>query len=113
MSLSAGDDGIHAESSIEINGGTIDIKKSYEGIEAAKITINGGNIAVASSDDGFNAAGGNDSSSPNMQRYRASSPDYAIVINGARRRARLKRLTRCEWWFCRSGWAIEQCQRRT
>lgn len=80
----AGDDGIHAESTLEINGGSIDIKKSYEGLEGAKITINGGEIAVVASDDGVNVAGGNDGSSPNMGRYRESSADYAIYLNGGK-----------------------------
>ena len=80
--ISAGDDGIHAESSLEVNGGTISVEKSYEGLEAGKITINGGDISIVSSDDGFNAAGGNDSSSPNMSRYQASSGNYALIFNG-------------------------------
>lgn len=77
----AGDDGIHAESSLEINGGAIQIIKSYEGLEGARIIINGGDISIVASDDGVNAAGGNDSSSPNMARYQESSSDYAIFIN--------------------------------
>ena len=84
VSISAGDDGVHAESTLEINGGTIVVKKSYEGLEGARITINGGDIHVASSDDGLNAAGGNDSSSPNMGNYQSSSSTYSIVINGGR-----------------------------
>ena len=84
ISASASDDGIHAESSLEINGGTIQIAHSYEGLEGARITINGGEISVVSSDDGLNAAGGNDSSSPNMSRYQQSSNTYAIYINGGR-----------------------------
>lgn len=63
MKLSSGDDGIHADTNIVINGGNIDIAKSYEGIESAYIEINAGTISVVSSDDGINVAGGNDSSS--------------------------------------------------
>ena len=81
---SADDDGIHAESSLEINGGIIQIAKSYEGLEGANITINGGDISVTSRDDGLNAAGGNDNSSPSMGRYQQSSNEYAIYINGGR-----------------------------
>lgn len=81
FSISAGDDGVHAESTLEINGGSINVKKSYEGLEAARITINAGDISVVSSDDGLNAAGGNDSSSPNMMNY-SSGSDYWIIING-------------------------------
>ena len=84
ISASAGDDGVHAESTLEINGGVIKIAKSYEGLEGANITINGGEISVVASDDGLNAAGGNDSSSPNMSRYQNSSASYAIYINGGK-----------------------------
>lgn len=82
--ISANDDGIHAESSLEINAGTIKITKSYEGLEGSKITINGGDINIVSSDDGLNAAGGNDSSSPNVARYQASSSNYSINLNGGK-----------------------------
>lgn len=82
LTLSASDDGIHAESTLEINGGKIDVQTSYEGLEAARITINGGEISIVASDDGLNAAGGNDGSSPNVNRYTASSSNYSLVING-------------------------------
>jgi hypothetical protein len=61
--ISSGDDGIHADEEININDGEINIKKSYEGIESLIININGGTIWLISSDDGINAAGGNDGSS--------------------------------------------------
>ncbi|RKN75868.1 carbohydrate-binding domain-containing protein [Paenibacillus ginsengarvi] len=62
FNLSSGDDAIHADASITISGGTIEIVKSYEGIESTNITIAGGDIRLASSDDGINVSGGNDSS---------------------------------------------------
>lgn len=36
----------------------INITDSYEGLEAYDIEINGGTIKIVSSDDGLNAAGG-------------------------------------------------------
>lgn len=44
---------------------TIQINRSYEGLEALNILISGGSITVTASDDGINAAGGNDGSSVN------------------------------------------------
>lgn len=58
----AEDDGIHADLAAVIAGGTIEIEKSYEGIEGLSIDITGGEISLTSSDDGLNAAGGTDSS---------------------------------------------------
>lgn len=56
------DDGIHADTNIVINNGNINVAKSYEGIESSYVEINGGTITVIASDDGINIAGGNDSS---------------------------------------------------
>ena len=62
LKIAAGDDGIHADAEAKIEGGTIDVSKSYEGIEALAIKVSGGDIKVAATDDGINAAGGNSSS---------------------------------------------------
>ena len=62
MSIDSGDDGIHANRELTINGGTISILKSYEGLEAQKVTINDGEISILSFDDGINAGGGTDQS---------------------------------------------------
>jgi len=61
--ISAGDDGIRANHELRIDGGTINILNSYEGLEAQVIAINGGNISISSNDDGVNA--GNKASNEN------------------------------------------------
>ncbi len=55
--ISAGDDAVHAETALMVQGGNINVAKSYEGLEAHVVTINGGDIKIVSSDDGINAAG--------------------------------------------------------
>ena len=62
ITISAADDAVHANETLTIDAGTMNITKSYEGLEAANITINGGEIHIVSSDDGINVAGGADSS---------------------------------------------------
>ncbi len=62
ITVSAGDDGIHAGNRVTVNGGVINITKSYEGIEGQEVNVNGGVITVRASDDGINAAGGADQS---------------------------------------------------
>jgi hypothetical protein len=70
---------------MEINGGDINITKSYEGIESSVITINDGNLHILASDDGINVAGGNDGSStngrPGQNNFNTSSNSY-LYING-------------------------------
>lgn len=60
LEINSGDDGIHAIKTLVIQDGTINIKQSYEGLEAQIISINGGNINIKSYDDGINAGGGSD-----------------------------------------------------
>ena len=62
LTINSGDDGIHADASVIIEGGTIVVNESYEGIEGLSISISGGSTTVAATDDGLNAAGGNASS---------------------------------------------------
>lgn len=63
-------DGVHADSSLRINNGSIYVKKAYEGFEGWYIYANGGKTAVITSDDGWNAAGGSrdESSSSSSQQ---------------------------------------------
>ncbi len=46
------------EGNVTINGGSINVTKSYEGIQGVIITVNGGEIWVNSTDDAFNASNG-------------------------------------------------------
>ena len=60
--ISCGDDAFHAEETLTVNDGNINIKKSYEGLEALHIKLCGGEINIVADDDGLNAAGGVDMS---------------------------------------------------
>jgi len=86
LMLSSGDDGIHADGTLTINDGVIDIQQCYEGLEATDVIINGGTIDIVASDDGINGAGGNDSSGisgPGGGRQdNFSGSQASITING-------------------------------
>ena len=56
VTVSAGDDGLKAPRTLEISGGTLNIEKSNEGIEAQYINILDGDVTVNSADDGINAS---------------------------------------------------------
>ncbi|MBR3376669.1 MAG: carbohydrate-binding domain-containing protein [Mogibacterium sp.] len=62
LTINAQDDGIHADAKVIIEGGSIIINESYEGIEGLAISISGGSTTVVATDDGLNAAGGNSTS---------------------------------------------------
>lgn len=56
VTVSSGDDALKGEQRVVIDGGTITVDESVEGIESANITINGGTVDIYASDDGINAA---------------------------------------------------------
>ncbi|MCQ2522090.1 MAG: carbohydrate-binding domain-containing protein [Lachnospiraceae bacterium] len=57
LTISAGDDAIHADGDLYYNDGKCEVLSCYEGLEGSTITVNGGDIDINASDDGMNAAG--------------------------------------------------------
>ena len=63
LDIESGDDGIHADYGLYISGGSINVSKSYEGIEGTVINVSGGTTKVVASNDGVNARTGQHDSS--------------------------------------------------
>ena len=63
ISVDTDKNGMFAEEQIKINGGDIDITKSLNGIESATVSLNGGTIIIKASDDGINASAEEDGES--------------------------------------------------
>lgn len=91
LTIDAQDDGIHADAKVIIEGGTITVNESYEGIEGLSINISGGSTTVTATDDGLNAAGGNSSSGSQAfgsddwgggKGFSDGGSDGSIVISG-------------------------------
>ena len=86
LTLNSGDDAMHADGTLTINDGIIDIQSCYEVLEATDVIINGGTIDIGSSDDGINGAGGNDSSGGNQGNVFPQDNFFgnqaSITING-------------------------------
>lgn len=84
FTLSSGDDAVHCDDALVIQGGTFTIPYCYEGIEGLSITVEGGTFDITSNDDGLNAAGGADGSGfgGRQQDTFASNTDTFITING-------------------------------
>ena len=81
MNVSAGDDGIHADRELIIDGGDVHINRAYEGLEAQVVTINNGDISLTTNDDGINAGGGADQSSQNRPGANPLSADENCILN--------------------------------
>jgi len=80
LTVSSGDDGMHADEDLVIEDGQITVKESYEGLEGLRVIIRGGTVDIKSSDDGINAAGGNDASG---EQNRFGGEDPFRVTAGA------------------------------
>jgi len=77
VKAAAGDDGVHADEELLISDGTLTVTACYEGLEAGLITLDGGTVSVTSSDDGINASTGTSSGWDPM-----ASDSSSFVING-------------------------------
>ncbi|CAG7647180.1 hypothetical protein PAESOLCIP111_05331 [Paenibacillus solanacearum] len=82
--LASGDDAIHADKTVSISGGTIDITKSYEGIEGLDIAVSGGTIRLVAKDDGVNVSSesGSASPAPGGRGGMASAANGKLTISG-------------------------------
>ena len=78
LSLNAGDDGIHADGGVSVSDGQLLISQCYEGIEARTIDISGGSLAIYPLDDGLNANGGQVDFGLGRDRQNASAKQAGI-----------------------------------
>lgn len=56
LELYSGDDAIHVDNTLNISGGTVNVKMAYEGLEGNFINVSGGSTYVYGVDDGLNAS---------------------------------------------------------
>jgi len=82
FALATGDDAVHADAALTISGGTIDLSKSYEGLEGADITISGGETHLVASDDGVNVSGGSDAGGPGQGPGEPASGGTLAISGG-------------------------------
>lgn len=76
LTLYSNDDGIHADSIATVNGGTVCVTYSYEGLEGKVVSITGGNISVFATDDGINGTATAD------RAIEISGGDIYVYCNG-------------------------------
>lgn len=76
--ISAADDGIHAETLLQIYGGNITVNKSYEALEGKAIEIYGGNLDLKASDDGLNAASGSSTETDDFPQFEMKDKQFGF-----------------------------------
>ena len=83
LELNASDDAIHADGTLEITGGTINVEEAHECLEGKIINIKGGDITVYGTDDGINASSQINISGGRLDVTVLSNGDYdGIDSNG-------------------------------
>ncbi|GAA3448104.1 carbohydrate-binding domain-containing protein [Planomonospora venezuelensis] len=84
LTAATGGDAVHAEGALVIDGGTVDITRSAEGLEGADIVLNSGNVTVVASDDGINAAGGTTGTAEAQGGPGGGEPagDHSVTVTG-------------------------------
>lgn len=80
ITIAAGDDAVHASNALLIDGKSLSITKSNEGLEAKTMVINSGDISIVSSDDAINGSDGSSSSAMGMMGSATSG--VSVTING-------------------------------
>ncbi|WP_372593838.1 carbohydrate-binding domain-containing protein [Actinotalea sp.] len=78
LTVAAQDDGVKGEAVVVIGGGTVDVTQATEGLEAEHITIAGGATSLVTSDDGVNASSSDDTTSTGE----SADPDLLVTISG-------------------------------
>lgn len=79
--ISAGDDGMHVDEVFTINDATIVITESYEGLEGHQVIINGGTIDITASDDGINSNSGSTDSASEWNPGGEQPEDFSMPEN--------------------------------
>ena len=77
FSISAASDAIQANTSVTVDGGTFELTAA-EGIESTYVQINGGSLSITASDDGINA--GNKNNSGTTPTVEINGGDIKIVM---------------------------------
>jgi hypothetical protein len=80
--ISSGDDAIHADCSVEVNKGEINVAKSVEGIEGAAVTINNGNLNIYSTKDAMHAIANTQNTNTNSSASNAIRSNGTVTVNG-------------------------------